>query len=93
MSAAFQSIWQLSRLLASGASTSVALVREHLDRIERLDGKLHAFVDVYADEALAAAEGLDRLRGAGVLLSLRLAKGWLIALEFRNAAREGKIVP
>ena len=58
MSAAFQSIWQLSRLLASGASTSVALVREHLDRIERLDGKLHAFVDVYADEALAAAEGL-----------------------------------
>lgn len=68
MSAAFQSIWQLSRLLASGASTSVALVREHLDRIERLDGKLHAFVDVYADEALAAAEGLDRLRGAGVLL-------------------------
>ena len=30
---------------------------------------------------------------AGVLASLRLAKGWLIALEFRNAAREGRIAP
>jgi len=27
----------------------------------------------------------------GVVLSLRLAKGWLIALEYRNAAREGRI--
>lgn len=30
---------------------------------------------------------------AGVLLSLRLAKGWLLALEYRNAAREGRIDP
>lgn len=28
---------------------------------------------------------------AGVVLSLRLAKGWLIALEYRNAAREGRL--
>lgn len=28
---------------------------------------------------------------AGVLLSLRIAKGWLLALEYRNAAREGKM--
>ncbi|WEK44982.1 MAG: DUF983 domain-containing protein [Candidatus Sphingomonas colombiensis] len=28
---------------------------------------------------------------AGVILSLRLAKGWLIALEYRNAAREGRL--
>lgn len=30
---------------------------------------------------------------AGVILSLRLAKGWLLALEYRNAAREGKVDP
>lgn len=28
---------------------------------------------------------------AGVLYSLRIAKAWLLALEFRNAAREGKV--
>lgn len=28
---------------------------------------------------------------AGVVLSLRLAKGWLIALEYRNAAHEGRV--
>lgn len=27
-----------------------------------------------------------------ILGSLRLAKGWLLALEYRNAAREGRIV-
>ncbi len=31
------------------------------------------------------------ITAAGVILSLRLAKGWLIALEYRNAAREGRI--
>ena len=30
---------------------------------------------------------------AGVVGSLRLAKGWLLALEYRNAAREGRIDP
>ena len=28
---------------------------------------------------------------AGVMGSLRIAKGWLLALEYRNAAREGKV--
>ncbi len=27
----------------------------------------------------------------GVVFSLRLAKGWLIALEYRNAAHEGRL--
>lgn len=65
---AFGSIEQTQQALASGALTSLALVQEHLDRINRWDPQLHAFIDVYADEALAAAEGLDRLRQAGTLL-------------------------
>ena len=28
---------------------------------------------------------------AGVMASLRIAKGWLLALEYRTAAREGKV--
>ena len=28
-----------------------------------------------------------------VILSLRVAKGWLLALEYRNAAAEGRIKP
>ena len=30
---------------------------------------------------------------AGVIVSLRVAKGWLIALEFRNRAAEGRLRP
>ena len=30
---------------------------------------------------------------AGVILSLRLAKGWLLALEYRNQAAEGRTRP
>ena len=28
---------------------------------------------------------------AGVIAALRVAKGWLLALEYRNAAREGRV--
>ena len=30
---------------------------------------------------------------AGVIVSLRVAKGWLLALEYRNRATEGRIKP
>jgi uncharacterized protein (DUF983 family) len=30
---------------------------------------------------------------AGVIASLRVAKAWLLALEYRNAAHEGRIAP
>lgn len=30
---------------------------------------------------------------AGVIVSLRVAKGWLIALEYRNRAAEGRLRP
>ncbi|MEH3100168.1 DUF983 domain-containing protein [Sphingomonas adhaesiva] len=33
------------------------------------------------------------LTAAGVVWSLRVAKGWLMAAEYRNAAREGRITP
>jgi len=45
----------LSRLLEDGTLHPVALVEGYLERIERFDQKIAAFVGVYADEALAQA--------------------------------------
>ncbi|AOB30195.1 glutamyl-tRNA amidotransferase [Bordetella sp. H567] len=64
----FASLEQIHRALESGDLTSQALVRMRLDRIERFDPVLHAYMDVYADAAMSAAQAADRLRAAGVVL-------------------------
>ena len=51
--------------LAAGELTSEQLVGALLARIERLDPRLGAFVEVYADDARAAATAADRARRAG----------------------------
>jgi len=51
--------------LAAGELTSEQLVDELLARIERLEPRLGAFVEVYAEDALAAATAADRARQAG----------------------------
>lgn len=53
--------------LASGRTTSLALVREALARIDapQGEGKL-AFIKVHREAALAAAEAMDKLRTAGL---------------------------
>lgn len=68
MNTAFETIAQTLQALDSGRLTSEALVDAQLARIARLDPRLHAFVDVYDEEARLAARGLDRLRRAGTLL-------------------------
>ncbi len=45
--------------------TAVAVTRTALDRIDRLNGTLHAFITVMKDEALAAAAEVDRKVAAG----------------------------
>jgi aspartyl-tRNA(Asn)/glutamyl-tRNA(Gln) amidotransferase subunit A len=55
----------LARGLASGAVSSLEIVSACLARIAALDSRLHAFVDVYRDEALGAARHADRERAAG----------------------------
>ena len=51
--------------LASGDLTSERLVEALLARIERLDGRLGAFIAVYGEEARAAARAADLARRAG----------------------------
>jgi aspartyl-tRNA(Asn)/glutamyl-tRNA(Gln) amidotransferase subunit A len=59
------SLSELSRLLANGDVSSRDIVVACLDRIVALDARLHAFVDVYRDDALSAAGRADSQRAAG----------------------------
>jgi len=59
----------LSTVLATGETTSVELTRAFLDRIDAVDGSVHAFLHVDADGALAAAASSDARRAGGELLS------------------------
>src|SRR5258708_14998005 len=61
----WSSLTELARQLASGALSSREIVTAYLTRISALDERLHAFVDVYRDSALAAAREADRELKAG----------------------------
>ncbi|TFH48702.1 MAG: amidase [Lysobacterales bacterium] len=61
----YQPAVQLANAIALRRLRSVELVELFLERISRHDVKLHAFVDVYADDARAAAAAADQAIGAG----------------------------
>jgi len=54
--------------IRAGSLSSEALVEAQLARIDRHGAQLHAYTEVYADEARAAAQGLDRMARAGVFV-------------------------
>ncbi len=54
--------------LAAGEFTAEALTQAHLDRIERLNPLLHAFLHIDAEGALATAREVDAARAAGEAL-------------------------
>src|SRR5687768_15534537 len=60
-----KSLTELSRMLAAGETSSTAIVSECLGAIDTLDAKLHAFVDVYRDDAMRLAQAADLERNAG----------------------------
>ncbi|MGA8211695.1 MAG: Asp-tRNA(Asn)/Glu-tRNA(Gln) amidotransferase subunit GatA [Nocardioidaceae bacterium] len=55
----------LAAALAAREVSSVELTRAHLDRIEEVDGPVHAFLHVDPDGALGAARAADERRAAG----------------------------
>ena len=61
----FMTVHALSAAIADGSLTSAAIVEACLRRIAALDGKLHAFVDVYWEEARLAAHAADQAIRAG----------------------------
>lgn len=90
----FQSLNHLAGLLARGDTTSRVLVDACLARIAATDGKLHAFVDVYGDEARALADAADRTRAAGVargpLHGLPIALKDLLEIDGRQTTAGSK---
>jgi len=62
---ALLTIREQARLLESRRLSSVELTQVCLSRIERFDGRLHAFNAVLADEALSAARAADDEIAAG----------------------------
>ncbi len=63
----WQSLTELSRKLSSRETTSSEIVAACLARIAARDDKLHAFVEVYRDDAEALARAADLERAAGVV--------------------------
>jgi aspartyl-tRNA(Asn)/glutamyl-tRNA(Gln) amidotransferase subunit A len=55
----------LAGLIASGEASAVEVTRAHLDRIDAVDGQVHAFLHVDAEGALATARSVDAKRAAG----------------------------
>ena len=62
---AFATVVELADAFARRTLSPVEVVDALLARIERLDPRLHAFVDVYAADARLAAEGADRAIRSG----------------------------
>ncbi len=62
---AFQSLSELSRALASGETTATAILQACLANINAQDGKLHAFIEVWRDDAMRLAVAADLERQAG----------------------------
>jgi aspartyl-tRNA(Asn)/glutamyl-tRNA(Gln) amidotransferase subunit A len=59
---------EIAAAVASGEVSAVEVAQAHLDWIEALDGKLHAFLHVDAEGALAAARRVDDARANGAAL-------------------------
>jgi aspartyl-tRNA(Asn)/glutamyl-tRNA(Gln) amidotransferase subunit A len=51
--------------LVDGSTTSIELTKACLDQIRSLDGAVHAFLEVYADDAIEQAEQSDQRRVDG----------------------------
>ncbi|MCQ9343600.1 Asp-tRNA(Asn)/Glu-tRNA(Gln) amidotransferase subunit GatA [Corynebacterium kozikiae] len=56
---------ELAEKIHSREVSSREVTQAHLDRIAEVDGELHAFLHVGAEEALAAADAVDRSLDAG----------------------------
>ena len=56
----------LAARVRAGSVSARTVAERHLEAIARLDGELHAFVTVLADDALAAADAVDRAVASGV---------------------------
>jgi aspartyl-tRNA(Asn)/glutamyl-tRNA(Gln) amidotransferase subunit A len=85
---AWRPLAELAKLLREGEASSREIVDDCLGRIASLDGKLHAFVEVYGDDARKLAQAADLARSAravrGPLHGLPIAFKDLLEMEGRQ---------
>jgi aspartyl-tRNA(Asn)/glutamyl-tRNA(Gln) amidotransferase subunit A len=55
----------IAAAIAAGEVSAAEVTRAHLDRIEAVDPRVHAFLHVAAQGAVSAAEDVDKRRSAG----------------------------
>jgi aspartyl-tRNA(Asn)/glutamyl-tRNA(Gln) amidotransferase subunit A len=60
----FASLAEQAVALQRGTMSSRELTEHYLGRIKRLNPRLHAYIDVYGDEALRVADAADRRRAS-----------------------------
>ena len=58
----------LARAIAEGEVSAEEVTRAHLDRIDAVDERVHAFLQITGDAALEAARAVDRKRSEGARL-------------------------
>ena len=89
-----RSLSELAELLARDQIRSRDIVEASLARIDALDDRLHAFVDVYRDDARARADAADRDRSKGgargPLAGLPIALKDLLHIEGRATTAGSK---
>ncbi len=59
---------RLAELISTGEASAVEVTQAHLDRIGKVDDRIHAFLHLNTEGALAAARQVDDQRAAGATL-------------------------
>lgn len=67
--------WELAEAMAKGRTSSVEITKSVLDRIEKVDSRVHAYVTIHGDHAVVMAREADEKRktSAGPLLGIPMA--------------------
>ena len=65
----FKSATELSQDLQAGTVSSVEITQAMIDRIDAVDGQVHAFLHIDKEDALAQAKASDERRAKGEPLS------------------------
>jgi aspartyl-tRNA(Asn)/glutamyl-tRNA(Gln) amidotransferase subunit A len=94
---AHASLEKTAAAISDGQITSESLVEFQLSRIDRLEPRLHAFVEVYKDEARQMARALDGMLRAGVHLGplhgVTIAIKDLFEIEGRTTGAGSRALP
>jgi aspartyl-tRNA(Asn)/glutamyl-tRNA(Gln) amidotransferase subunit A len=83
---------QIAELLRSGEASAVEVTTAHLDRIEAVDERVHAFLHVDREGALAAARAVDNKEVTGPLAGVPIAVKDVIATKGVPTTAASKIL-